>query len=423
MFYQFDLVIETNKLVNRFEANSFKVITEIMDEFKDPNVRVLFARLLNDLNVKIEVIDNFFNDVLPEDEDIRRNTKSIIKEKFLDRLYSLMNVIMFEMGYNFAEIFDYHYWENMQSFIKKLWAAMPEDKAVPGAMKGFKHLFEDFHDQVVAKYPTVMVKQLRDVGSMYRCRSWCVNDDYNLMIPDKKYVKDNRWNPDGVAYLYLACGELNESYDGTVNMVQKTCFEEIRLKDGSEVAICEFLPVKKDAKIIDLCYEDVDISKLSRELKEPPEEYAQIILDVINGSSHITRKMKRLVKENTKDEFSKKAGPELKKLMQELGLDKKIEEVVYSRTSSLLLGLIDESIFEVVDKTDDPELKAYLPFRAFSQYLIEKGYDGIVYRSTRMNKVGLSGKNIVLFDKTHATYKEGTMKKYKYSSGQYIEFS
>jgi len=151
--------------------------------------------------------------------------------------------------------------------------------------------------------------------------------------------------------------------------------------------------------------------------------YPQIILDVINGSSHITRKMKRLVKENTKDEFSKKAGPELKKLMQELGLDKKIEEVVYSRTSSLLLGLIDESIFEVVDKTDDPELKAYLPFRAFSQYLIEKGYDGIVYRSTRMNKVGLSGKNIVLFDKTHATYKEGTMKKYKYSSGQYIEFS
>lgn len=422
LFYPFDLVIETNKLVNQFESNSFKIITKIMDKFKDPRVRVLFARLLNDLNVKIEVIDNFFNDILPKDEDIRRKTKSIVEEKFLNWLYSWMNVVMFEMGYNFAEIFDYHYWDNMQSFIKKLWSAMPDDKPVPEAMKGFKHLFEDFHDQVVAKYPDVMVKQLRDVGSMYRCRAWCVNEDYNLMIPDEKYVKDNRWNPDGVAYLYLACGDDNESYDGTVNMVEKTCFEEIRLKDGSEVAVCEFIPVKKEAKIINLCHEDVNISNLSRELKEPPEEYVQNILAVINDRRHLTQKMKRLVKENTKDEFSKKAGPELKKLMQELGFDKKIEEIVYSRTSKLLLGLIDESIFEVVDKNDDPELKAYLPFRDFSQYLIDKGYDGIIYRSTRMNKVGLSGKNIVLFDKTHANYKEGTMKKYKYSSGNYIEF-
>jgi hypothetical protein len=423
LFYPFDLVFETNKLIGSFEVNGFKIITEIMAEFKNPKIRVMFAQLLHDFNTKIKIVDDFLKDILLHDEAIRRELEVLIEEKFLDRLYSMMNVIMFEMKYNFAQLYDHSYWDKMYSFVKELWTAMPEDKSVYGAKKGFKHLFEDFHDHVVMKYPSLFVKELRDVGSMYRCRSWSVNDDYELMVPNEQYVKDNRWNPDGVAYLYLACGDANESYDGIVNMVQKTSFEEVRLKDGSEVAICQFKPIMKDAKIIDLCFEGIDISKLSRELKVPPEEYPQTILDAINDSPHLTQLMIGLAQVNTKDDFLKKTDPYLKQLIKDTGLDKKNEEIVYSRTSTILLGLIDESIFEVVDKTDDPELKAYLPFRAFSRFLIEKGYNGIIYRSTRMNKIGLSGKNLVLFDKIHATYNKGTMKKYKYSSGKYIELS
>ena len=109
--------------------------------------------------------------------------------------------------------------------------------------------------------------------------------------------------------------------------------------------------------------------------------------------------------------------------MKQTGIEREIEELVCNRTSKILLGLIDESIFEVVDKSDDPTLKAYLPFRDFSQYLIDKGYDGVIYRSTRMNKIGMKGKNLVLFDKSHATFKDNTMQKYKYSSGKYIELN
>lgn len=97
------------------------------------------------------------------------------------------------------------------------------------------------------------------------------------------------------------------------------------------------------------------------------------------------------------------------------------KNIVFYRIALWFLGTIDTSIFKLVDKVNDPKLKAYIPFRVFSQYLIEKGYDGIIYRSTRMNKVNLKGKNLVLFNKDHVTYMDGTMKKYKYSKGKYME--
>lgn len=45
-----------------------------------------------------------------------------------------------------------------------------------------------------------------------------------------------------------------------------------------------------------------------------------------------------------------------------------------------------------MDKEDDPKLEAYFPFRAFSRYLMAKGFGGVAYRSTRMALIGLQGK-------------------------------
>lgn len=392
-----------------------------MSEFNDPEISSHFTGVLRFFNSFVKTIDGTFDDKKYEDEKIKKEIDNFLEEIILDRLFLLMNVFMFRRGYNFLELYERLYWKRMRSFVKDLWTAMPDNKPVVGASKAFNNLFDDFHDNVVNKYPSLFIKQLKDVGQMYRARAWCLNGDYDLMIPNEKYVKDNRWNPDGLAYLYLACGDDTTMYDETINNVQKTCFEEIRLSEGNEVAICQFKPMKKHAKIIDLCYEGTDIQMISRELKVPPKEYSQLVTDTILGDQNLTKKMLGHLKGCSKDEFIRKASPELKKLMNQKNLENKIEELIYLKTCNILLGLIDESIFEVVEKTNDPELNAYIPFRAFSQYLIDKGYDGIIYRSTRMNKIGLSGKNLVLFDKEYATYKDNTMKKYMYSSGKYAE--
>lgn len=60
---------------------------------------------------------------------------------------------------------------------------------------------------------------------------------YELMITPAEHAKENRWNPDGVAFMYLACGKREDKFDEIINLPQKTCFEEIRLENGSEVII------------------------------------------------------------------------------------------------------------------------------------------------------------------------------------------
>ena len=41
-----------------------------------------------------------------------------------------------------------------------------------------------------------------------------------------------------------------------------------------------------------------------------------------------------------------------------------------------------------MDKEDDSKLEAYFPVRAFSRYLMAKGFGGVAYRSTRMALIG-----------------------------------
>ena len=79
-----------------------------------------------------------------------------------------------------------------------------------------------------------------------------------------------------------------------------------------------------------------------------------------------------------------------------------------------MIGNICDSIFYAVDKEDDPKLEAYIPFRAFSRYLMAKGFGGVAYRSTRMALIGLQGKWVTLFNVEDATYIDGEMEVYEY---------
>lgn len=417
----FNLVLERNKLLERFDSISFKIIIEIMNTYTNPQTRILFSLILQDANIKIKTCDSLFIDFLTK--DLNQKYQIFLENKIIDYLYKQTNLTFYYFPnlYDFPKLYNALYMKKTFSFVNELWISMPEEKAVKEATKGFKILFDEFTDQVLVKCPNnTFIKKLEDINFMYRSRSWDVNDDYNLMIPDKAYTKKNRWNPDGVAYLYLACGDTDEVYEDSISVIQKTCFEEIRLKDKQEVAICKFKSINKKAKIINLCYEGTDLLKLNMELQIPPTEFASSILKKIDYKS--LEKFKALELKLSKNKFNKKKNAYIDKLMKNSGTYNKSEEIVIYKIALLFLSTIDESIFKSVDEVNDPDLKAYIPFRVFSEYLIEKGYDGIIYRSTRMDKVKLKGKCLVLFNKEDATYIDGTMEKYKFNDNKYVEF-
>lgn len=105
---------------------------------------------------------------------------------------------------------------------------------------------------------------------------------------------------------------------------------------------------------------------------------------------------------------------ELEKIQKKLGVDVKMHRDVQWWLSVILTGNIFDAIFYAVDKKDNPKLEAYISFRVFSRYLIANGFGGVVYQSTRMQKIGLQGKCLTLFDKEDATFVDGEMEVYRY---------
>ncbi|HGT0240855.1 TPA: RES domain-containing protein, partial [Clostridioides difficile] len=77
----------------------------------------------------------------------------------------------------------------------------------------------------------------------------------------------------------------------------------------------------------------------------------------------------------------------------------------------IYLKLISDYIFELVE-TDNAKEKEYeyAPFHVFANYIQNKRYNGIIFRSTRNS----SGKNLVLFNPTYVNPK-GNIYLYKIS--------
>ena len=113
----------------------------------------------------------------------------------------------------------------------------------------------------------------------------------------------------------------------------------------------------------------------------------------------------------------------IKKIIEKEFKEKQVSSIIRKETeiylANLIMKSIDEAVFLPVDFEEDPELKAYVPFHYLANYLIIKGYSGILYRSTRMNKIGLKGKNLVPFNKEDVTYVPSSMNVYYYDGRKY----
>ncbi|UFT99367.1 hypothetical protein KO561_19725 [Radiobacillus kanasensis] len=79
---------------------------------------------------------------------------------------------------------------------------------------------------------------------------------------------------------------------------------------------------------------------------------------------------------------------------------KEVKAIIQKETEiylgKLLMKSIDEAVFLPVYESEDTEFNAYRPFHLLATYLINEGYSGILYRSTRRNLKGLKGKNLAV---------------------------
>jgi hypothetical protein len=404
MFYKWQLTFELNRMVDIYENEyKFTILRKALESINDENKRHFVFILVNALNNICEAILNVFSE----------SQKELVIDNFFELYLKYLQRYSYFIG-DIVSIFKDTYRQNLQCQIYNHWNSMVEKKSDNVMEKNFLEVFDDIHESCISKYESIFVKRLGDLKNLYRAQRGKHFDNYERMIPKEEYVKNkNRWNPEGVAFMYLGLDEEVKQYDEVINFIEKTCFEELRLKKDKYVSICKFKPVKSEGKIINLCYEDISYKEIDRK----SEEFMNVITKVeINEILTNKKYHEEIINSMKKEEV-------IKKIIEKEFKEKQVRSIIRKETeiylANLIMKSIDEAVFLPVDIEEDPELKAYVPFHYLANYLISKGYSGILYRSTRMNKIGLKGKNLVLFNKEDVTYVPDSMNVYYYDGRKY----
>lgn len=362
------MLIEQNKLKDRFEGTVGTAILEVLNQENDARHIKHIAGMLHRFNDVIRWVDEVFCTAFGVGKDDKE--WMIYEEEFHDKyiniLLSGLNKLYLRFGKtDFLQQYSKAYWKHTQEFILTLWRELPEGKTVAENESSFIKIFEDFFAETMKKFPDFIVKPLKDFSNLYRASKHKVHDNYKYIMPDPLYCHDNRWNEDGVAYLYLAYDNEGDICQNVL-LPKKTCFEEIRAKDGEEIAVCKFRPLHRRVKILDLSYDGIDYDKEIKEFDDSEIDYKEQIMSALQSKPKLWNRMKEYAQTGNEEAFKK----ELERIQSKLGLNQKMHDLVQMQLSKVLIGNICDAIFYAVDREDDPELEAYIPFRAFSRYLL-----------------------------------------------------
>ncbi|WP_139996363.1 RES family NAD+ phosphorylase [Kurthia sp. Dielmo] len=197
---------------------------------------------------------------------------------------------------------------------------------------------------------------LSSITQMYRGVSGEIDiENYERMTPKIEFAtKNNRMNPPGEVFIYLSVlgKDKGKPEALTKKFVITTVLNEIRAEKGTKATICRF-----------------DINSIDKEKK---------ILNIF-GDTSIPTESRQLYKYL----FKKTSG----------GKDK--EKLALLLANVYFNIFSNEEIFKPIHSTQE-EIKEYeyAPFHALANYIKEKDYDGILFRST----VHRNGTNLVLFN-------------------------
>ncbi len=405
--------LELNKMIKIFgDYYKFIILKQALSEIKNNLVKKYLLKLMEAYNNAIEIIIKY----MPNEEGKEQWIQDYFFEFYMNMLQN--KLIEFQMlleikkglkGYNIDifELYKKKYVKKLKQDILEYWNEQKIDNNLIGD-RDFIKMFDEIHDYALIKYKDIFMRRLKQIKYLYRAARGNHFDNYERMIPKSEYCKNNRWNPDGVEFLYLGC-DYKRSNQNFINSPKKTCCEEIRLKKSEDVTLCRFKWTNANSKLLNLY---IDEEFVEKEKENLDFLYNKEIEKFKNDNKAISV-FSKLSNQGKVDD-----AKEYIKLKTTSNVDKKYVE---RYVSTLLISDIVDAIFKPVDESEDPQLESYIPFRLFATYLIDKGYDGIIYRSTRMDMLGQEGKNVVLFNKNDATYWENSMEVYHYGDEGYIK--
>ncbi len=268
--------------------------------------------------------------------------------------------------------------------------------ASPDGMKTFMKVFDDVFTTAIEKDPEKYIYSLKKTDILCRMVTE-KNCDEKRFIPLPNSKHQNRWNPPGKAFLYMAYGREEHEFNRDLSLEQQVCLLECRTEADTDCSFCYFEPTVS-GRILDLSFNDSELTDY-REMLNQHEQ--KVIDDALDGMLQDEEIISRVADE----EYIRQ---EIKKRTQ----CAKTKSVVIEATTKQYLKLICSCIYYKVDGTEEEKEKQYHSFHILSAYLQSKGITGIIYPCTRDKKI--NGKNIVLFEPNDAKPIVGSIKRYHY---------
>lgn len=277
--------------------------------------------------------------------------------------------------------------EKTEATIVKTWAEFRQDLAnhkfayndLERALHTtFLHVFDD----VFQNGHTLLEKRIGDIlnAENHVVRAARINPsesapNYERLMPKSECIKeDNRFSPPRVEWLYLAFASREKFPTGSLSTAEQCALKECRAVSGEHFALCDFKANEKFANDLVI---DLTIAKNTS-------------FDEINAL--LEARTSQIEEEETRKAviyyLEKRRPPVANKERYNFPLT---DWVMHTYAKFLA-----DQIFLPVDSADKSLM--YAPFQCMAQYILSKGYSGIVYAST----VYPAGNNIVLFDKTAA---------------------
>ncbi len=392
------LAMSTETMVNIFEKdNKFIVLKEAIKTVKDTDSKSIILVYLDAYNVVIGAFVSIMKKYITDENFITDYFIDFYKEALYYRAPKS----------NLLQLYNDIYISRFKKDMLDFWNESKETVLLTSSNRTFKKVFDELHDYALIKYPKIFTKNAKGLTNLYRCAAGDYFGDYKRLIPNDKYAKDNRWNHPDKAYLYVGYDE-NGCDEELINNIKRTCFKEVRLTEGSYATLCKF-KVNKDCILLNLCIDNNDIEKQDNEMRN----FLNDQLDIILNDNVLIKKVIRLNQSGNELQSKKEIEKQINK-----NSNKNIDICMAEKFIAIqLIHVIVDAIFIPVEKNDDPTLEAYIPFRLFADYLKDKGYGGIIYKSTR-NK---HGKNIVIFEKDDTSTCDNSMELYQRKGDEYIK--
>lgn len=134
------LLIEENKLKDRFESTVTTAILEVLNKETDSANIEHITNVLGKFNLIIKMLDDTLG--LHRGDKEWEFYENEFHDRFINILLQELNKLYFQFGKtNFLQQYSKVYWEHIQKFILEMWKELPENKSVTEYESSFIKIF------------------------------------------------------------------------------------------------------------------------------------------------------------------------------------------------------------------------------------------------------------------------------------------